>query len=203
MVAVLLAFEYRSSSRVIFDEITDPHWETDTEIMPITRPTPPPPPPPPPDRQDFDVVPDDLDFDDSDLIIDQDAYADLAVYELYIGDLTKPEDDVDENLIIDRPEIMPEFPGGVAELYRYLGENIRYPRLAIDLSIHGTVYAEFVIERDGSVSNVQIVRGIGAGCDEEAARVIAGMPKWIPRTHAVRVRYTLSPGISIAAHTFS
>jgi len=75
---------------------------------------------------------------------------------------------------------MPTFNGGDAALYSYLSANLKYPLEARETGISGKVYVEFVIERDGSVSNVQVKRGIGAGCDEEAVRVVASMPKWNP-----------------------
>jgi len=73
---------------------------------------------------------------------------------------------------------MPAFTGGESELYKFLSANLRYPAEAKELGVQGKVYVEFVVERDGSISNVNIKRGIGAGCDEEAARVVSSMPKW-------------------------
>ncbi|MEI7595793.1 MAG: TonB family protein [Bacteroidota bacterium] len=75
-------------------------------------------------------------------------------------------------------EQMPEFPGGQEDLYKYLGENIKYPEIAKQSGISGRVFVSFVVEPNGSVSNIKILRGIGGGCDEEAVRVIKGMPKW-------------------------
>ena len=76
----------------------------------------------------------------------------------------------------------------------FLQKNLRYPKLAKEVGITGTVKVNFVVERDGSVSNVEIERGIGGGCDEEAIRVIKLMPKWKPgeqRNFPVRVKYSL------------
>ena len=91
-------------------------------------------------------------------------------------------------------EDMPEFPGGDDAMHAFLGENFEYPEEAEDKNIQGTVYLNFVIEKDGSISNVKVVRGIGGGCDEEAVRVVSMMPKWIPgkqRGKVVRVSYNL------------
>jgi TonB family protein len=74
----------------------------------------------------------------------------------------------------------PSFPGGDAALFDYLRTNINYPKEAVDSGIHGTVFVRFVIEVDGSISQVTVLRGIGYGCDEEAIRVIQNMPNWIP-----------------------
>lgn len=77
-------------------------------------------------------------------------------------------------------EIMPEFPGGDMARLKYLSENIRYPRQALDVGVQGRVYLSFIVETDGSISNVSVHRGIGSGCDEEAIRVISNMPRWSP-----------------------
>ncbi|WP_424962767.1 energy transducer TonB [Ekhidna sp.] len=73
-----------------------------------------------------------------------------------------------------------EFPGGIQEYYNYLAQNLRYPQNAQRLGIEGRVYIQFVVEKDGSISNVKVVKGIGAGCDQEAKRVTEKMPKWNP-----------------------
>jgi len=73
-----------------------------------------------------------------------------------------------------------KYPGGDEALKKFIHENIKYPREAIKNKISGTVYVQFVVEKDGSISDVKVVRGIGGGCDEEAVRVISKMPNWIP-----------------------
>jgi len=91
-------------------------------------------------------------------------------------------------------EIMPEFPGGQAELMKYLSSNIRYPSIAMEENIQGRVIASFVVEIDGKISNIEIVRGLGGGCDEEVIRIIKNMPKWKPgknRGETVRVKFAL------------
>ena len=85
-----------------------------------------------------------------------------------------------EKKIYEFLEQMPEYPGGTKKLYEYLGANIKYPRMARDNGIEGTVYLKFIVDERGEVSDVQVLRGIGAGCDEEAMRVIREMPKWTP-----------------------
>ena len=77
-------------------------------------------------------------------------------------------------------EEMPSFPGGDQKLMEYIANNINYPQEARDKGIEGRVFIRMVIEKDGSVSNVKLLRGIGGGCDEEAERVIKSMPKWKP-----------------------
>ncbi|MCR5424257.1 MAG: TonB family protein [Bacteroidales bacterium] len=76
----------------------------------------------------------------------------------------------------------PEFPGGMESLYKYLAENLKYPDLARNGNIEGQVFVRFVVEKDGSISNVRVMRDIGGGCGAEAIRVIKSMPKWRPGT---------------------
>lgn len=76
-------------------------------------------------------------------------------------------------------EQMPEFPGGESALNKFLKDNIRYPSVASENGISGAVYLTFVVSKDGKISEVRVIRGIGGGCDEEAIRVVKLMPKWI------------------------
>ncbi|MBW6478247.1 MAG: energy transducer TonB [Bacteroidales bacterium] len=190
---VLLAFQYRITERPDFITPDDGHDWVDRDYIPPNIPK--PPPPPPPKSHEITPAPDELINDDFFPEIDIDAYPDVAVPDyppIDIGGKDEVPDPGDD--IILRPEFWPEFPGGVEALYRYLGSVIRYPREAQQLGIEGTVYVGFVIERDGSVTNVHIQRGIGAGCDEEAMKAIANMPNWTPGrmgTQPVRVRFTV------------
>lgn len=89
-------------------------------------------------------------------------------------------------------EDMPQFPGGDEARIKYMQENIKYPEEARKKGIQGTVYVTFVVEKNGKISDVRVLRGIGGGCDEEAIRVIQNMPDWIPgkqRGEAVRVQF--------------
>ena len=89
---------------------------------------------------------------------------------------------------------MPEYLGGVEAMMKYVSENVQYPQEAKDKDIAGRVFISFVVEKDGSVSNVEVKRGIGGGCDEEAVRVISAMPKWKPGIKdgkPVRVSYMM------------
>ena len=91
-------------------------------------------------------------------------------------------------------EQMPEFPGGPAELMKWLSSHVQYPAIAIDICIQGTVIVAFIVEPDGSVSNAKLVRSVDPCIDQEALRVVRQMPKWNPGKRAgipVRVRYYL------------
>ena len=99
-----------------------------------------------------------------------------------------------EDTVYQIAEEMPEFPGGVEALMDYVGRNVKYPEEAKDKEIQGRVFVSFVIEKDGSVNEVKVLRGIGGGCDEEAVRVIKAMPKWTPgkqKGKPVRVNYQI------------
>ncbi len=91
-------------------------------------------------------------------------------------------------------EELPEFPGGQGAMYKYLGENLKYPEAAVSAGIEGTVYVTFVVDTNGSIRDASVLRGIGGGCDEEALRVVNGMPLWVPGTQhgkAVMMKYNL------------
>ena len=91
-------------------------------------------------------------------------------------------------------EEMPSFPGGDQAMTKYLVENIRYPEVAQKNGIQGSIFITFVVEEDGNLSDIKVLRGIGGGCDEEAVRVIESMPKWKPgkqRGKAVRVQFNM------------
>ncbi|HNL39860.1 MAG TPA: energy transducer TonB, partial [Saprospiraceae bacterium] len=88
----------------------------------------------------------------------------------------------------------PSFVGGEAELLKYLNQNIKYPPLARENNIQGVVALTFVVNKDGSVSDVKVVKDIGGGCGKEAVRVVENMPRWVPgeaNGHPVKVRFTL------------
>jgi protein TonB len=100
----------------------------------------------------------------------------------------------EEDFIFMIAERQPEFPGGVSALYKFLGEHLIYPDLAREMRISGTVVVQFVVERDGSISDISVARSVGGGLDEEAVRVISKMPKWNPGEQGnrkVRVRYAI------------
>ena len=105
--------------------------------------------------------------------------------------MPRTTDNNTETVVIDK---MPAFPGGEEGLMDFIGTNVRYPQYAQDHGISGRVFVKFVVEPDGSVTNVEVLKGIGGGCDEVAVRVVKMMPKWIPGKKdgkKVRVMYTL------------
>jgi TonB family protein len=122
------------------------------------------------------------------------SYQTLARSAVSKGNTMVTDDAPDTNLIFTVVEKMPEFPGGGYAFYNFLADSIQYPQLAIENKIQGKVYVQFVVEEDGSITNIKVLRGIGGGCDEEALRVIKLMPNWIPGKQngkPVRVLYNL------------
>ena len=96
--------------------------------------------------------------------------------------------------VFDEVEVSPEFAGGMDALYQYLAENIQYPEQAKADGVEGRVMVGFVVEKDGSITDAEVLRGIGGGCDEEALRVVNAMPNWTPgkqNGEAVRTRFNL------------
>lgn len=103
---------------------------------------------------------------------------------------SKEQDDAVYSMVSEQPS----FPEGMQKMMKFISENRKYPAEAKAKDIHGKVIVAFVVERDGSLSDVKIRRGIGYGCDEEAIRLIKSMPKWTPGKQngkAVRVSFML------------
>jgi protein TonB len=100
----------------------------------------------------------------------------------------------DDQKVFVSVEQKPQFTKGEIEMYRFLSENIRYPMAAVRANVSGKVYVKFVVEKDGSIGNIEMLKGIGFGCDEEAIRVIKSMPNWTPGKQngkAVRVYFNM------------
>lgn len=105
-----------------------------------------------------------------------------------------PKQEAEQNKVFDVVEQQPQYPGGMGALNQWLGSNIKYPAMAAENGIEGRVIVQFVVERDGSVSGVHVVRGVDPSLDKEATRVVSAMPKWIPgkqNGQAVRSRFTV------------
>jgi TonB family protein len=106
---------------------------------------------------------------------------------------TTPTTDQD-NPIFKVVEQMPEFPGGMGECMKWLQTNIKYPKEAKEKGEHGRVILQFIVEKDGSITDVKVVRSVSPALDAEAIRVASAMPKWKPgmqRGKVVKVKYTL------------
>jgi len=188
-----LAFEHKSyDKREIDPSLLRQTEVVEEEMVEITKQEEPKPQPVemPKQTTQLEIVQDDVEVEDIEINAEMDQN---EVMEEYVAPEIE-EEEVVEAEVFTIVEEMPSYPGGDAKMYEYLGKNIKYPQIARESSIQGRVFVNFVVEPDGSVSNVKVLRGIGGGCDEEAMRVVKTMPKWKPgkqRGKAVRVSYTL------------
>jgi len=152
-------------------------------------------PPPPPAHQSiqFQAVEDDIQVN-MDIEIDAEASETTEVEAVTWERPTVVEETIVEEEVFVIVEQTPEYPGGDEARLNFLRNNIKYPQMAREAGIQGTVYVGFVVEKDGSVTQVKVLRGIGGGCDEEAVRVTKMMPKWKAgkqRGKEVRVSYSM------------
>ena len=193
---MFIAFEWTKRDIKIdtSQAITDLVFEE--EIIPITeqpeQAAPPPPPAAPPIAETLTIVEDDADVEETTIATSEET--NQAVEIKYVP-VAVEEEEPDEQTIFEVVEQMPEFPnGGMAGLMQYLSKNIKYPTIAQENGTQGRVTVQFVVNRDGSIVDAKVLRGVDPYLDKEAIRVISSMPKWKPgmqRGKAVRVKYTV------------
>ena len=193
---MFIAFEWTKRDIKIdtSQAITDLVFEE--EIIPITeqpeQAAPPPPPAAPPIAETLTIVEDDADVEETTIATSEET--NQAVEIKYVP-VAVEEEEPEEQTIFEVVEQMPEFPnGGMAGLMQYLSKNIKYPTIAQENGTQGRVTVQFVINRDGSIVDAKVLRGVDPYLDKEAIRVISSMPKWKPgmqRGKAVRVKYTV------------
>ena len=195
LAATLVAFEVKSYDseeetafqREVIDEPEEVIIQTDVQEPP------PPPPPEVPEVTTLINVVDDEQKIENEFVVNAEVTEETKNVEI-VQVKVEQEEEVAEEPIFTVVESEPEFPGGMEALYKYLGQNIKYPQLARENGITGKVYVTFVVEKDGSIANPRILRDIGGGCGAEAIRVVKAMPKWSPgkqRGKAVRVQFNL------------
>ena len=188
-----MAFEHKSyDKREIDPSLLNREVVLDEEMVEITKQEEQKPQPveQPQQTTQLEIVEDDVETED--LNINAEVEQNEVIEEYVAPEVV--DEEVVEQEIFKIVEEMPSFPGGEAKLMEYVSKNIKYPQIARETGIQGRVFVNFVVEPDGSVSNVTVLRGIGGGCDEEAMRVVKNMPKWKPgkqRGKAVRVQYML------------
>ena|SRR5689334_6283369 len=104
--------------------------------------------------------------------------------------------------VLTTAEVMPTFPGGEEKLAQFMKDNIQYPKEALDNKVEGTVYVSFVVDETGKITNVQMLKRMAYGMDQEAMRVVKMMPNWVPgmnKGKAVAVQYTLPVKFSLGS----
>ncbi len=191
LLLVITAFEWRfydDGELMDLGQVAD-EFEDVMEIPPTEQP---PPPPPKIQQPEIIEVPDEEE-------IEEEIEVDL--------DVEITEETVVEDIVFDEPveeevaeeiftivEDQPQPKGGMAAFYEYIGKKLKYPAQARRMGIEGKVFVEFVVDKDGTITDVKAIKGIGAGCDEEAIRVIQSSPKWNAgkqRGRPVKVRMIL------------
>ncbi|SHO62894.1 energy transducer TonB [Algoriphagus zhangzhouensis] len=188
----LAAFEWKSFDDGALKDLgmTDDNFEELLDI-PITE-QPPPPPPPPVEQPIIQEIPDEVEIEEKiEVNFDVDVKEETVIKEVVIAE-APVEEKADE--IFDVVETQPQPPGGMSGWNQYLSKNLKYPTQARRMGIEGTVIVVFVINTDGSIQDVEVLRGIGGGCDEEAVKVVKEAPNWEPgkqRGRPVRTRMRL------------
>lgn len=190
-----IAFEWSQNEITVYEEALQGPVEIDEEMVEVTfrEETPPPPPPPQPETVLSDIIDiqdNEAEVETTDFNSEDEADARVEIQ----APIAPPEEEEEEQVIHIRVEKMPEFPGGQDALNRYLVRNIKYPLLAQENGIQGRVVCQFVVNSDGSIVDISVVRGVEESLDKEAIRVIQSMPKWTPGRQggkSVRVKYTL------------
>lgn len=169
------------------------------EEIEITRPEELPPPPPPPPApavvEVLTVVEDDVELEQQDILSSEDDQTTAQVQTYVPPAVVVEEEEESDQTIFTVVEKMPEFPGGgLQALLKFIHGGLKYPVIAQENGIQGRVVCTFVINRDGSAVDIEVVRGVDPSLDKEALRVLATMPKWSPgeqRGKPVRVKYTV------------
>jgi protein TonB len=191
---ILLALEWTIETTQLDERLWAQELIVEEEI-PETHREPPPPPPPPPELPPVVEVIE---------IVEEEVQTQIVIEEITDEGVTQvappppPPPPSAPTIAIDHifevVEQQPEFPGGAAAMMQWLNSNMRYPTIAQEQGIQGRVTVAFVVERDGSITDVQILRGVDPSLDREAVRVVGQMPRWTPgrqQGEAVRVRFNL------------
>ncbi len=177
--------------------------QMEEEVVPITQPiftaAPPPPADAPQVAEILDIVDDNTEIEEEKIESSESTTEAVSGPVSHVSGpvATGPvveEEASDEGEIFQVVEQMPEFPGGMNALMAYLNKNIKYPSIAQDNNIQGRVLVSFVVNKDGSIVDPEVVKSVDASLDKEAMRVIKAMPKWNPgkqRGKPVRVKYTV------------
>ena len=181
--------EIQVQTRTAIDEVDE------TLIQTAEEDTPPEPPEPeaPEVVTEVNVIENDAESEHELGILDMGDDANKAAEAFTPVEIEEEKEVVEEEIFVFVEE-QPSYPGGEAEMYKYFSDNIKYPDLARNGNIEGKVYVRFVVEKDGSITNVRVMRDIGGGCGNEAMRVVKAMPKWKPgkqRGKAVRTEFNL------------
>lgn len=197
LATLFVGFEWgtREINVVKVEGIADIIAEEEIEITRVEEIKAPPPPPPPAQvvTEVLNVVEDDVEVEVQDFSSeDTQTEAQVQTYVAPVAVVEEEEESAQQ--IFTVVEEMPKFPGGEAKLLEFINKGIKYPVIAQENGIQGRVICSFVVNRDGTVVDAEVVRGVDPSLDKEALRVINTMPKWTPgkqRGKPVRVKYTV------------
>lgn len=190
---VIMAFEYKTYDPVVTLNVAQLPTTTEEVIdIPITD-VPPPAPPPQIQQPEVVEVPDEVELEEVEVALEVDIPPPPAQVEAVVTNAIQVaapvEEEAEEIFLI--VEDQPAPVGGMSAFNQYLSKSIRYPEQARRMGIEGRVFVEFVVDKDGNLTEVKAIKGIGGGCDEEAVRVVKNAPPWTPgkqRGRPVKVR---------------
>ncbi|MEN7549869.1 energy transducer TonB [Rapidithrix thailandica] len=190
---VLTAFEWKTYGEKSLVKLGELEADvTEMIVIPIT--VIPPPPPPKIKNPTFEVVDDEMEIPEIDIEIDTELDPDQVIEDISFDEREEEEKPVEENDVFLFLEDSAEPEGGMKTFYEYVAKNIKYPSQARRSTVEGRVIVQFVVDTDGSLTDLKVLKGIGAGCDEEAVRVLKKAPNWKPgkqRGRAVKQRITI------------
>lgn len=188
----IMAFTYKVYDDTSAKDLTGGQNVLD-EIMEVPPTEQAPPPPPKIQQPQIVEVPDEKEIEEEiDFQMDTEVTEDTKVEEITIQHVEEPKEDVNQIFSVVEESAAPK--GGMNAFYEYVKSKMKYPAQARRMGIEGRVFVEFVIERDGRLTDVKALKGIGAGCDEEAVRIVQSSPPWNPgkqRGKPVRQRYVI------------
>lgn len=194
---MFIAFEWTERDVKIdtSQAVTDLVFEEEIEIPITEQPEqlPPPPQEAPSIAETLTIVDDDTEVEETEIASTEETGEAMEIK--YVAPTVEEEEDPEEQTIFEVVEQMPEYPnGGMAGLMQFLSKNIEYPTIAQENGTQGRVTVQFVVNKDGSIVDAKVLRGVDPYLDKEALRVINSMPKWKPgmqRGKPVRVKYTV------------
>jgi periplasmic protein TonB len=183
----IVAFTYKSEDTSTQSDLSNNQAQVEETLdVPVTEQL--PPPPPKIEQPSIVEVKNNVEVEEE-LNVDMDAELDLSESKEEVQAVAIEEEEEDPNTIFTIVEESAMPVGGINAFNEYVSRNIIYPTQAKRMGIEGKVFVEFVIEKDGSITDVKTIKGIGGGCDEEAVRILRKAPKWNPgkqRGKAVR-----------------
>ena len=192
---LFIGFEWSERDKQVTTDTGLAEIVFEEEIIPITEQEQPKQAPPPPEapkvEEVLEIVENDADVEESTIQASDDTQ---QAVEVKYTPVEVEEEEVDEEQIFQIVEEQAQYPGGMAECMKFLSKNIKYPTISQENGVQGRVIVQFVVNRDGSIVDAKVMRGVDPYLDKEALRVVGLMPKWKPgkqRGKAVRVKYTV------------